>query len=244
MVSITVSNQTLRENRIKKYCEELKTAICAPSAVLTAIGIADKKNIPPEGQRAINFKQIIKDNFLREYNNFNDDYLYSWPRYGSELLSAYKALQKYSHTPYGALIFRQILRDNAIKGKEPFKIKLFDGSGAKGFTNFIRLPSGFPLKEVLITGDKIDTLAIIHHEFGHTRYYKDHKHNKEVDIYDERDAVIYMENPVRFYNKNEPRYAYYNDNDENPLTINIISKEVKAGKWAFDKNDPSKLVPI
>ena len=57
-------------------------------------------------------------------------------------------------------------------------------------------------------------------------------------------VVINMENPARMYNKNEPRYAYFNDEEkpENQYTINIITGEVKAGIWAFDETDPRILV--
>ena len=90
----------------------------------------------------------------------------------------------------------------------------------------------------------MDPLAIIHHEFGHTRYFRGHRPGSLGTPQDERMVVINMENPARMYNKNEPRYAYFNDEEkpENQYTINIITGEVKAGIWAFDETDPRILV--
>ncbi len=101
-------------------------------------------------------------------------------------------------------------------------------------------PSDFPLITELKTGDVIDVMAIIHHETGHTRYNTGHAHDRAPTIYDERIAVIHKENPVRMYNKNEPRYAYFSPSLNQ--TINIITEEVVAGVWTFDKTDPRKLI--
>jgi len=139
-------------------------------------------------------------------------------------------------------MIRLILRDNNIPGKPRFKVRLFNAGSAKGSTDLIQLPSGYPLLTILKTGDIVDPLAMIHHELGHTRFYRKHQAGKLVSIQDEREAVIQMENPVRMYNKNEPRYAYYNGDGSHPFTINIITGETKAGIWAFDKTDPRKMI--
>ena len=172
-------------------------------------------------------------------------FIYTWLP-GFKNTSAYKMLMAYSRTPYGAMMIKNILLDHKkiIKGREPFKVKQFNEREAGGFTHFIRFPDGFPLKAELVTGDKVDPLAIIHHEFGHTRYFPGHKPNGIGTLEDERNVVIHMENPARLFNNNEPRYAYFN-NEEKPKdqrTINIITGEIKAGIWAFDKADPRKLV--
>ncbi len=88
----------------------------------------------------------------------------------------------------------------------------------------------------------MDPLAIIHHEFGHTRYFSGHRPGRLVTLQDERIAVINMENPARMFNKNEPRYAYYHP--ETKMTINIITGEEKGGLWVTDKADPRKWVEV
>ncbi len=180
-----------------------------------------------------------------------DDFIYSWPEGGAIIYKkAYQAILDYAKTPYRAVMINHILRDHSMLGwerfRERFKVKLFDERRAGGSTNSIRLPSGFPLLTVLQTGDKVDPLAIIHHEFGHTRYYSGHRPGKDVTLQDERDIVIHRENPARMYNKNEPRYAYYNDNDDesNQRTINIITGEEKGGIHTTDKADPRILIQV
>jgi hypothetical protein len=237
------TEQELRARREQIYCKETKGgAPCTPGAIAQALSIANANEVPSTNNRDHNFDQFVKQHFLIETNNMEVLYNYSWPQYGMIYKKAYQALREYSRTPYGAVMIRNILQDHKIPGRVPFKVRLFDEREAAGLTDFIQFPSGFPLITVLKTGDKVDPLATIHHEFGHTRYYSGHKRGELVSLQDEREAVIRMENPARMFNKNEPRYAYYNNNDKAPMTINIITGEEKPGIWAFDKTDPSKLI--
>lgn len=234
------SDTELRNQRIKIYCDSLKNAPCTKGAIVKALGI--DMNVPDEGMRWYYFKQLVEKNILRDYDIYSEEYQFTWPKVGLESSKAYQALADYAKTPFGAVMVRRILADNSIPAKKRFMIKRFDNDSARGGSDYIRFPINFPRKEILLTGERVDTQAIIHHEFGHTRYFFKHKRGKEVTLPDERDAVIYMENPVRMYKNNEPRYSYYNDNDEDPKTINIITGDIKSGIWTTDKSDPRKMI--
>jgi hypothetical protein len=100
---------------------------------------------------------------------------FSWPKIGIIYLKAYKALQDYSKTEYGAVMINKILMEHHMPGRVLFQVRLDDDDGAKGSTNYITFPSGFPLIAALETRDTVDALATIHHEFGHTRFFPGHK---------------------------------------------------------------------
>ncbi|MBI3560463.1 MAG: hypothetical protein HY080_01910 [Gammaproteobacteria bacterium] len=187
------------------------------------------------------FHRLIEQNFVKDMDVFSDRYSVSWKTYVFSQLKAYHSFLDYAKTPYGAVMIGRILRDNFISdvnGIERFKIMRDDNDSARGGPNALKLPAGFPLLKRLVTGDEVDPSAVIQHEFGHTRFFTGYKGSAEITIQDERIAVIRMENPARMYNKNEPRYAYYNDNNDDPRTINIITGQVKNGIWATDKADP------
>ena len=160
-----------------------------------------------------------------------------------QALRAYKALQDYSRTPYGAMMIKNILQDHKIPGRVPFRVRRYDGRVAAGSTDFIQFPSEFPRKTVLDTGEIVNPSAIIHHEFGHTRYAVNHKRGL-VTMQDERIAVINMENPARMFDKDEPCYTYFNDDENAPETINVITGEVQGGTWIFDKTDPRIMIKV
>ncbi|MBI3560461.1 MAG: hypothetical protein HY080_01900 [Gammaproteobacteria bacterium] len=205
-----------------------------PSARITHAG-----DIPPMEGRITMFHRLVEQNFVQELDVFSKYYPDSWQTHVLSQFKAYHSFLDYAKTPYGAVMMGRVLRDNftsSFIGIKRFKIVRDDYSSAKGDTNLIRLPAGFPLLKRLATGDEVDPSATIHHEFGHTRFFKGHHSRKEVSIQDERIAVIRMENPARMYNKNEPRYAYYDKRFE--ATINIITGQVKHGIWATDKADP------
>ncbi len=234
------TEQELRAQREKIYCTETQGgAPCTPGAIAQALGITHAGDIPPVEGRIRMFHRLVEQNFVQEMDVFSYDYVHSWKSYVLSQLKAYHAFLDYAKTPYGAVMIGRILRDNftsSFIGTKRFQIQRYDDSRAKGDTDFIRLPSGFPLLKRLATGDEVDPSAMIHHEFGHTRFFKGHHSGKEVSIQDERIAVIRMENPARIYNKNEPRYAYYHP--DLGATINIITGQVKQGIWATDKADP------
>jgi len=91
-------------------------------------------------------------------------------------------------------------------------------------------------------GEKKYDLAIIHHEFGHTRFFR--KLNdmkiKDFKLKDERQAVINLENPIRLKKGMEPRYTYYNGK----RTINIISGIPSETDHTVMEDDPTRLVKI
>lgn len=158
----------------------------------------------------------------------------------SDKYNIYNVFKKYAMTNYGSIVINKMLKNkNKYKG---FKIyRSGQGSTAKGASaapDGIAFPHRFPMVEHFpVGGQKVDPLAIISHEFGHTVVF-----NPEMKsgIQHERDVVIQYENTVRKINGYEMRYVYFNGKE----TINIITGKTKAGKWTFDKNDPSKLVPI
>ncbi len=242
------TEQELREQRLQIYCKETKGgAPCTPGAIAQALGIANANEVPSLNNRDHNFATFVAQHFVRETNVMEEDFLYSWPEGGAIIhKKAYQTLKDYARTPYGAVIINHILQEHSMPGwerfKKRFKVRLFDGREAAGSTDLIMLPSGFPLKTVLDSGEIVDPWAIIHHEFGHTRYFTRHQPGKLVTLQDERDVVIHMENPARMFNKNEPRYAYYNNDEANPHTINIITGEEKGGIHTTDKADPRILI--
>lgn len=198
--------------------------------------------MPSMNNRDHNFDKFVKQHFYVEKDVYADYFNFSWRKETIIYQKAYQTLKDYSKTPYGAVMIKKILFELRVPGRPLFQVRKDDSDGAKGSTNFITFPSGFPLATVLETGDKVDALAMIHHEIGHTRFTPGHKPGVEVSIQDERIAVIRRENPARMYNKNEPRYAYYNNDKDNKITINIITGEFKAGIWATDKADPRKFI--
>ena len=218
--------------------------MCSPGGIAQALGIADTINIPSMNNRGHNFDKFVKQHFLFETNMMEEMFIYSWLDPGYTFTKAYETLWVYSRTPYGAMMIQKILFDHQIKGRVPFKVRRYNDRAAAGSTDYIQFPEGFSLKKKLDSGEIVDPLAIIHHEFGHTRYFSGHKRGVLVTPQDERLAVINMENPARMYNKNEPRYAYFNgvDKVEEQYTINIITGVVKAGIWAVDETDPRILV--
>lgn len=147
-------------------------------------------------------------------------------------------LQEYALTPYGAIMIKRVLKDNEKLTVKRFSVRLDNNKTANANTYFISFPSNFPLKDYYPGSEKIDPLAVIHHEFGHTRFFTSQKVTAVVSIQDERKAVIYNSNPVRMLNKYEPRYTNYNGAE----TINIITGKTKPGIWSFDKTDPRILV--
>lgn len=72
---------------------------------------------------------------------------------------------------------------------------------------------------------KIDHIAVLSHEFGHTKFGDPETRS---NIYSEADTVIRYENPVRILNHFLPRKTYF---DKNTLkTINIYTKKVTKTK--------------
>lgn len=159
----------------------------------------------------------------------------------NENVKAFKNLKKYALTEYGAVMIARILEDNKKNNTSEtrFYIGIQDNDQARAGQNFILLPSDFPrLSTFPGTTQLVDPLAVIHHEFGHTKFDTRNSKPHMVSLQHERDAVIFHENPVRAINGMEPRYTYFKEGK----TINIISGEIKAGLFTFSPNNPSILV--
>lgn len=172
--------------------------------------------------------------------NFGDDFaLASWPEHQrNDSISAYTQFSAYAQTLYGAAMVAKVLADNKNPNNERFSIGLHasESSPAQGAYDNLWLPSEFPLKPFfLVTKQKVDPLAVIHHEFAHTRFNPENKNRHEFTLEkDEREAVLFYENPVRMLNGYEPRYVYNGQGK----AINIITQEVKVGLWTTNENNP------
>jgi len=57
-----------------------------------------------------------------------------------------------------------------------------------------------------------------------------------------REGILQVENPRRILDDKEPLYSFYQK--ETDSTINIITGEIKNGKWAADLNNATLLVPF
>ena len=174
-------------------------------------------------------------------SNFDGQFVYPGNLLpNNDKFNVYNTFKKFALTPYGSIIINKMLKNKGdYKG---FKIyRSGQGSTAKGASaapDGIAFPYRFPQIEYFpVGGQKVDPLAIISHEFGHTTVFNP---KMKSGIQHERNVVIQYENTVRKINGYEMRYVYFNGSE----TINIITGKTKTGKWTFHKEDPSKLVPI
>lgn len=223
----------LKSQRIQIYCSNTFDSACTFTEIHKKLGILNTENVPPVSIRNSSFTKLVTENF----NNLDDfDAVNPWPVIKATT-AAYKMLHEYALTPYGAVIVKRILEDNVRTGIKRFEIRLDDNSTARAGTHWISLPSNFPLKEYFPGGEKIDPLAVIHHEFAHTRFFTGNTKPAMVSIEDERIAVINNSNPARMFNKYEPRYTYFNGKE----TINIITGEKRSGRWSVNMQDPRKF---
>lgn len=92
--------------------------------------------------------------------------------------------------------------------------------GEKGFKGF------FP-----VGGQAVNPMAIIMHEFAHTRFGD--KIKGEIDIYAEKRAVLNWEVPVRFLLGVEPRASYYSEKFNETISI-LTNEPPRKGKWSID----------
>lgn len=184
---------------------------------------------------------------------------------------AYIHLEKYAMTGYGALMIHKVIQEyellvkrgaidektNLVNRKvltkrqyEIFRVLIKDThpngkkAQAGGAANRINLPTNFPSSPTYrYGGQKIDPLAVLHHEFEHTRFGTDSGHDAG-NIKEELVAVERLENPVRALSGLEPRYTYVQlDEDLNAvLTISIKNPaNQKPGGRAHCMNDITKL---
>lgn len=110
--------------------------------------------------------------------------------------------------------------DGEFEGYNLFKVYGYEGSGGQGQSGSIGLGNkGF--KESFITGEKVDPLAILSHEFGHTKYGDP---SSGENLEGEAETVLKYENPMRRSNGFTDREIYYSPNEN-------ISIEVKTKKY-------------
>jgi len=204
------------------------------------LGIDDKSKLIPMERRIRNFEVFEKNHFANEFDSpVHGYYLGETPKIGME---AYTEIKNYCLSSYGSLMILRVINESimpkfiiGVSGSRNFQA----GGGYKA--NFIKLPKVFPSQEYFkISKQKIVGTAIIHHEFEHTRYGKNINSDKDRNIMEELLATKLNENPVRILLGEEPRYVYYSERSNE--TINIITEEIKIGKWTFNKDNPSKLM--
>ena len=87
-----------------------------------------------------------------------------------------------------------------------FKIKFNSGWGASAYGSVINI--GNINSKFSMSGQKVDPVAIISHEFGHTRFGNMANADSET-ILGEACTVRLYENPVRLLNNYAPRTHYY-----------------------------------
>jgi len=222
---------------LRRIREHIYNKRVTPKARGLFRGVSGERfHIPGTGQRTDNFKLLVK-------NNFNTDFdTGAWPE-KSDALPVYKKLKQYSGTDYGAAMIHRILQDNTNKSSPRFEIRYDDGKKgqkAQAGYNFILLSNDFPEKTPFKGGEKKYPLSIIHHEFGHTRFFSHHAGPVEVSHIHERLAVIHNDNPVRVLNGHEPRYTYF----KHGKTINIITGKTSTTLHTVLEDNPAVLVKI
>ncbi|MDH5395199.1 MAG: hypothetical protein OEW97_02920 [Gammaproteobacteria bacterium] len=198
----------------------------------------------PPTVRQSNFLKFVKIYFTggNHPNNTkpsHDDF--SLPNKLNSGSNGYKAFARFAQTDYGSYVIKEMLGNQSkYKG---FKIQEGYTQGASADTDWIFLPKTFPSRKKFngSFGQDIYDLAIIYHEFAHTRVFRSATTLKQlITINHERDAVLYFENPVRIMNGYEPRYTYTTRNQSH--TINIITGIPGDGVLLVDKNNPKRLV--
>lgn len=208
-------------------------------------GETGKVLIPADlAKRKPNFDKFVKQYFYGLDHSHNTDPLhdhYAQPTKLTRDSGGYKAFEKFASTDYGSYVIKTMIENpNRYKG---FKVWENAFGGAHGDYNFISLPKGFSLQEGRFATSKqrIHYLAILYHEFAHTMMFRaPASKGVDITIYDEREAVLRFENPVRLRDNYEPRYSY--TKKDGSETINIITRVVKHGKWSVRKDDPTVLV--
>jgi len=227
----------LTAHQLRRMREDIykKHVMPRPRGLFTGVD-GERFQIPAPGARAKNFNAFVAANFVQGFEPG------SWPDVVTGL-PVYQKLKDYSNTEYGAAMIFRVLQDNNNKSTQHFQVRYDDGAAGEkaqaGF-NFILLSKGFPDTTPFKGGEKKYPLSIIHHEFGHTRFFSSHPGPVTVTHPHERLAVIHNDNPVRMLNSHEPRYTYY----KNGKTINIITGATSTSLHTVLENDPRVLVKI
>ena len=119
----------------------------------------------------------------------------------------------------------EVTLEGQLAGYEPFRI-VHGERGAQASLNRIWLPQSFP-SHFAGSGQAILPVAILHHEFGHTKYgtpagsadVVTDEHGSRLSVDHELEIVNRYENPVRLRYGYEPRHSYHNhlgEKAENP----------------------------
>lgn len=109
----------------------------------------------------------------------------------------------------------------------PFEIQQHPGEGAFAQPGLVSFGSEGFREAFPVGGQPVDPIAIVAHEFGHTRYGDPESGGS---LAGERETVLEYENPVRHLHGYEPRRIYYSyDLDQ---TIEIESGEILDGRPA------------
>ncbi len=204
-------------------------------------------------------KPALMDNRRKNFKTFVNIYLYKggvgsgnadlWSiKFGGATVlkpnsMGYKALERYARTDYGSAVIKEMI--SKPKKFKNFTVRQATGlhPKAKADNDVMYLPIKFPgIPRFEIGGQKIFDLAIIHHEFVHTKLIRS-KPSPQITIKDELLAVRNAENPIRLKrggSKYEPRYVYYN----NKQTINIITGKSLPLQWTVSKYDPRIMVKL
>jgi len=97
-----------------------------------------------------------------------------------------------------------------------FEIREHFGKGAFAQPGLISLGTKGFSTHFPIGGQKVDPMAIIAHEFGHTRYADSQSGGT---LPGERSTVVNYENPVRKVNGFEPRRTYFSSQEKSGIDI-------------------------
>ena len=228
----------------RHHRETIYNSKVAARSLLNTPSMGILEPIPP-GLRKSKFKEFARLYFYDHKHNdscpTNFDGQYVNPKGlfpDSDPYNIYNHFKKFALTEYGSAVVNKMLKEkNKYKGFKIYRGSL--GSTAKGASaglDGVVFPHKFPKYEFFpVGGQKVDPMAIIFHELGHTKVFNV---KKEKGIYHERDVVIQYENPVRKKNGYEMRYVYFNGSE----TINIISRDKKQGEWTFNAENPAELV--
>jgi len=215
------------------------------------------KNIIKIEDRVKNFDKFVIENFIDNSKHHTE----AWPANMKSSVS-YGLIKQYALTEYGAISIKMALDDNPsrllyddfvseadFKNKDEynqkyrFQVRHTNDSPQAGY-NHMSFPLSFPNGKPFSGGELKDPLAIIHHEFGHTRFYSGQSKAVKVTLKHERKSIIENSNPVRILNGFEPRYTYTHTNGKS--TINILTgKEETHAKdkgYTIKKDDPNILM--
>ena len=118
-----------------------------------------------------------------------------------------------------------------------FKVNSSAGYGASAQLALVSLGHKGFKRHLPVGGPKVDPLAILHHEFCHTKFGIPHDASQ---LEGEAKVVRECENPVRVKNGYTKRRLYYDP--EHKKTIDVSTGEVRAGKWRWD-NAENRMVP-